>query len=858
MLATHDCQLYVGAEDDRLIASIMVGHEGHRGWLYKLAVLPEFHGKGLGRDLVQQAERWLVARGVPKVNLMIRDTNIKVREFYQRLGYEVAARTVMERWLNKPDAVDMDAADLDVVTTYMEMTERPTRPTVPCPPGQYAVLRLERPSVTFYRYLYSQVGERWMWSDRRKMSDEALDAAINAEGIEIYVLYASGEPAGYVELDRRAKPDIRIAYFGLAPFFIGRGLGRASVELPPVQGSTRRPWRRPQGRCRGAAPPATTRCRLARRCGSRAQPFVVRRFLRVRLAGEEEPVRLADEPLVVHVASAEPLRELVHGEELARARAAARGGAREPSTGEHVGSSARRSSPASPLVSSASGPQRRRRATSPRPGGERIVVTPESVAHAALEFGLVKRCEPVEEAGVDAQQLRLVARRHLATISMRLDAACASASVPVEHRPARARGAGSPRRGRRRTRGSQASPADAGPPPGSRAGTRARVEQLVRSLRRPPTSQLVEERARRGAHRASAAPDRDCGTSGAASTSRNTSSVRRTATSLSNSRSNRARPAAPEPRAAVRRRRRDRAAPRAGASASSGSTSSPVSPSATTSGIPPARQLTTGSREHHRLDVDQAERLVARRRAEDVAARASRRSSSRVVDLALEHDPAPQLRLAREPRVDALGLRARSPRSAYGLSAPAIRNRAAGRSRSSPMPASSSVSMPLRGSSRPTNRISTMPSSRGARAVGCVARSTIPCQTTVAGTLGRRRACSRAPSRGWRARRAAGARRGPAPRPRACTCHAVCGLAATAGCVAAIVRIGVLHVSTVGQRGSSAQSSGSAIQTLPATRSSDSVRSTSVDRPPDRRAGARGCRGAGARRAPVRSRSPSG
>src|SRR5512134_1648593 len=106
--------------DERVMASIMVGHEGHRGWLYKLAVMPEFRGKGYGRDLVQQAERWLVARGVPKVNLMIRDTNIKVREFYQRLGYTVAARTVMERWLNKPDAVDMDPADLDVVTTYME------------------------------------------------------------------------------------------------------------------------------------------------------------------------------------------------------------------------------------------------------------------------------------------------------------------------------------------------------------------------------------------------------------------------------------------------------------------------------------------------------------------------------------------------------------------------------------------------------------------------------------------------------------------------------------------------------------------------------------------------------------------
>lgn len=225
MLATHNCQLYVGSQDERVVGSIMVGHEGHRGWLYKLAVMPEFHGKGYGRDLVHQAERWLVARGVPKVNLMIRDTNIKVREFYRRLGYDVAERTVMERWL-RPTEIDMTPAELDVVTTYLEMTGRPTRPTVPCPAGQYAVLRLERSSVHFYRYLYDLVGQSWLWTDRRKLSDAELDAEINAEGVEIYVLYAGGEPAGYVELDRRNKPDIHIAYFGLAPSFIGRGLGR--------------------------------------------------------------------------------------------------------------------------------------------------------------------------------------------------------------------------------------------------------------------------------------------------------------------------------------------------------------------------------------------------------------------------------------------------------------------------------------------------------------------------------------------------------------------------------------------------------------------------------------------------------
>ncbi|MGH6892111.1 MAG: GNAT family acetyltransferase [Dongiaceae bacterium] len=225
MEATENCQLYVGCVDERLIASIMVGHEGYRGWVYKLTVEPRYRSKGYGRDLMLQAERWLVARGVPKCNLMIRDTNPKVREFYERLGYGAAGFVVMERWL-RLEEIDMEPAELDVVTTYLEMTERPTRPTVPCPAGQHAVMRLERVSLAFYRYLYNLVGEPWLWTDRRRLSDAELDAEINADGVEIYVLYAGGEPAGYVELDRRAKPGIHIAYFGLAPSFIGRGLGR--------------------------------------------------------------------------------------------------------------------------------------------------------------------------------------------------------------------------------------------------------------------------------------------------------------------------------------------------------------------------------------------------------------------------------------------------------------------------------------------------------------------------------------------------------------------------------------------------------------------------------------------------------
>jgi len=225
MQATPTCQLLVGLEGERLVGSIMVGHEGHRGWLYKLAVAADCRGKGYGVELVRHAERWLVARGLPKCNLMIRDTNLEVRAFYERLGYAKADRTVMERWL-KDGAVDMAPAELEVITTYLEMKAPPTRPSIPRPVGQFAVMRLERPTVAFYRYLYDTVGAPWMWADRRRLSDGALAAEIHAEGVEIYVLYSGGEPAGYVELDRRPKPDIRIAYFGLAPAFIGRGLGR--------------------------------------------------------------------------------------------------------------------------------------------------------------------------------------------------------------------------------------------------------------------------------------------------------------------------------------------------------------------------------------------------------------------------------------------------------------------------------------------------------------------------------------------------------------------------------------------------------------------------------------------------------
>ena len=75
-------------DGERLIGTAMVGHDGHRGWVYYVAVQREEQGKGHGRRLMQACEAWLVARRVPKIQLMVREGNDAVVAFYDRLGYD--------------------------------------------------------------------------------------------------------------------------------------------------------------------------------------------------------------------------------------------------------------------------------------------------------------------------------------------------------------------------------------------------------------------------------------------------------------------------------------------------------------------------------------------------------------------------------------------------------------------------------------------------------------------------------------------------------------------------------------------------------------------------------------------------
>lgn len=114
-----------------------------------------------------------------------------------------------------------------VTVTYLEMTSPDRRRAAPGWPEPVTIQRAERPALSFYRWLYDSVGADWDWYVRRRLSDDALAEIIHDDAVEVHVLYVRGVPAGYAELDRRVEDEVEIAYFGLMPDWIGRGLGPA-------------------------------------------------------------------------------------------------------------------------------------------------------------------------------------------------------------------------------------------------------------------------------------------------------------------------------------------------------------------------------------------------------------------------------------------------------------------------------------------------------------------------------------------------------------------------------------------------------------------------------------------------------
>ena len=89
--------------DGAPVASVLVGHDGHRGWVYYVSVDPDHRFKDYGREIMTAAEDWLRARGIMKLQLMVRGDNAKVHAFYQSIGYYDQKRTTFAKWLDGRD-----------------------------------------------------------------------------------------------------------------------------------------------------------------------------------------------------------------------------------------------------------------------------------------------------------------------------------------------------------------------------------------------------------------------------------------------------------------------------------------------------------------------------------------------------------------------------------------------------------------------------------------------------------------------------------------------------------------------------------------------------------------------------------
>jgi ribosomal protein S18 acetylase RimI-like enzyme len=90
----------IGRAGNAIVATAMVGHDGHRGWVYYVAVDPDLRAQGHGRTIMNAAEDWLRQAGIAKLQLLVRRQNAKAGAFYQSLGYSEAETIVFAKWLD--------------------------------------------------------------------------------------------------------------------------------------------------------------------------------------------------------------------------------------------------------------------------------------------------------------------------------------------------------------------------------------------------------------------------------------------------------------------------------------------------------------------------------------------------------------------------------------------------------------------------------------------------------------------------------------------------------------------------------------------------------------------------------------
>lgn len=94
-LSAKSSTIFIAKNDHKIIGTAMAGYEGHRGWIYYLAVDPDYQKQGLGKKLYNTAEQWLKNQGAPKIQILIRADNQKVISFYEGLGFEKSSSLLM-------------------------------------------------------------------------------------------------------------------------------------------------------------------------------------------------------------------------------------------------------------------------------------------------------------------------------------------------------------------------------------------------------------------------------------------------------------------------------------------------------------------------------------------------------------------------------------------------------------------------------------------------------------------------------------------------------------------------------------------------------------------------------------------
>ena len=114
----------------------------------------------------------------------------------------------------------------EVTKTYLEMTDPQALRPAPSPDPRARVELVASCPVSFFRYLYAEVGRAWFWIDRLAWTEEQVRARLADPSVSVHLLTVAGAPAGYFELEKHRDGSAEISYFGLLPEFHGRGLGK--------------------------------------------------------------------------------------------------------------------------------------------------------------------------------------------------------------------------------------------------------------------------------------------------------------------------------------------------------------------------------------------------------------------------------------------------------------------------------------------------------------------------------------------------------------------------------------------------------------------------------------------------------